>query len=86
MFADGVVREVNARELWKGVEPLRDDGGRFEMHQLLFAGDTAPADDEEKKFRRLVSEFGRVCEKIKLRVNIVMARIKLQGVRARYGE
>ena len=52
---------------------------RFEINQLLFADDTAlVADtddtalvaDTDEKFCRLVSEFGRVCERRKLRVNV----------------
>ena len=42
---------------------------------MLFADDTALVADSEEKFYRLVSEFGRVCERTKLRVNVV--RVKL---------
>ena len=42
----------------------------FEINQLLFADDTALVADSEDKLCRLVSEFGRVCERRKLRVNI----------------
>ena len=37
---DGVVREVNVRVLVKGLELLSENGGRFEINQLLFADDT----------------------------------------------
>ena len=37
----------------------------FEINQLLFADDTALVADSEKKLGRLVSEFGRVCERKK---------------------
>ena len=46
------------------------------MNQLLFADDTALVADTEEKFYRLLGEFGRVCERRKLRVN-VPARVKL---------
>ena len=36
-----VVRAVNVRVLGKGLELLSANGGRFEINQLLFAGDTA---------------------------------------------
>ena len=36
---------------------------------MLFANDTALVADSEKKLYRLVSEFGRVCERRKFRVN-----------------
>ena len=60
---DDVVREANVKVLWKGLELRSANGGRFEIHQLLFADDTALVADSEGKLCRLVSEFGRVCEK-----------------------
>ena len=62
VYMDGVVREVNVRVLWKGLELLSANGGMFEINQLLFADDTALVADQEK-LCRLVSEFGRVCER-----------------------
>ena len=41
IYIDGMVREVNARVLGKGLELLHLNGGRFEIKQLLFADDTA---------------------------------------------
>ena len=61
---------VNVRVLGKGLELLSANGGRFEINQLLFADDTALVADSEDKLCRLVSEFGRVCETRKLRVNV----------------
>ena len=66
VYMDGVVRKVNVRVLWKGLELLSANGGRFEINQLLFADATALVADSEEKFCRLVSEFGRVCERRKL--------------------
>ena len=51
----------------KGLELLSANGGRFEINQLLFADDTALVAESAEKFCRLVSEFGRVCERRKLR-------------------
>ena len=76
VYMDGVGREVNVRLLGKGLELLSANGGRFEINQLLFADDTALVADSEDKLCRLVSEFGRVCERRKLRVN-VGKRVKL---------
>ena len=59
-FAVGVVREVNARVLGKGLELLSVTGGRFEINQLLLADDTALMADSKEKLCRLVGEFGRV--------------------------
>ena len=75
VYMDGVVREVNVRVLDKGLELLSMNGGRFEINQLLFADDTALVADSEKKLCRLVSEFARVCERRKLKVNV--ARVEL---------
>ena len=59
---DGVVREVNVRVLGKGPELLSANGGKFEINQLFFGDETALVADS-KKLCRLVSEFGRVCER-----------------------
>ena len=82
VYMAGVVREVNVRLLGKGLERLNADGGRFEINQLLFADDTALVADSEEKLCRLVSEFGRVCARRKLRVNVGNSK----GMRcSRYG-
>ena len=65
---DGVVREVMYWSLGKGWSLLSANGGRFEINQLLFSEDAALVADSEEKLCRLVSEFGRVCERRKLRV------------------
>ena len=57
---------MNVRVLGKVLELLSANGGRFEINQLLFADDTALVVDSEDKLCRLVSEFGRVCERRKL--------------------
>ena len=70
VYMDDLVREVNVRVLGKGLELLSAHGGRFEINQLLFADDTALVADSEEKLCRLVSVFGRVCERRKLKVNV----------------
>ena len=69
IYLDGAVRYVNVRVLVKGLELLCANGCRFEINQLLFADDTALFSDSKEKSCRLMSEFGRVCERRKLRVN-----------------
>ena len=54
---------MNVRVLGKRPKLLSANGGRFQINQLLFADDTALVADSEEKFCRLVSEFGRVCER-----------------------
>ena len=48
---------------------------QFETNQLLFADDTALVADSEEKLCRLMSEFRRVCEKRKLRVNVGKSKV-----------
>ena len=65
---------------------LSANGGRFEINQLLFADDTALVADSEENVCRLVSEFRRVCERRKLRVNESMNEGKSKVMRcSRYG-
>ena len=49
--------------------------GRFVINQLLFADDTTLVADSEERLCRLVSEFGRVCKRIKLRVNVGKSKV-----------
>ena len=76
VYMDGVVREVNARVLGRGAE-LSTVGGvqRWEINQLLFADDTALVADSGKKLQRLVTEFGVVCSRRKLRVNVKKSKV-----------
>ena len=57
------------------MELLNANGGRFEINQMLFADDTALVADSEDKLCRFVSEFGRVCERRKLRVNVGKSKV-----------
>ena len=66
---------VNVRVLGKELELLSVNGGRFEINQLLFTDDTALVADSEEKLCRLVSEFGRVCERRKLKVNVGKSKV-----------
>ena len=75
---------MNVGALGKGLELLSENGGRFEINQLLFADDTAPVADSEEKLCRMVSEFGRVCERRKLRVNVGKSKVTVMRC-SRYG-
>ena len=75
VYMDDVVQEVNVRVLGKGLELLNANGGRFKINQLLFADDTALVADSEEKLCRLVSEFGSVCERRKLKVNVGKSKV-----------
>ena len=75
LHSDGVVREVNVRVFGKVLELLSANGGKFGINQLLFADYTALVADSKEKLCRLVSEFGRVCERGKLRVNVGKSKV-----------
>ena len=68
VYMNGAVQEVNVRVLGKGLELLSVNGSRFEINQLLFADDTALVADSEEKLCRLVTEFGRICERRKFEI------------------
>ena len=72
---DGVVQEVNFRVLGKGLELLRANGGWFEINHLSLVDDTALVADSQEKLCRLLSEFGRVCERRKMRVNVGKSKV-----------
>ena len=74
-YMDGVVREVNVRVLFERAIAAECDWYRFEINQLLFADDTALVTDSEEMLCRLVSEFGRVCERRKLRMNVGKSKV-----------
>ena len=75
IYMDGLVREVNARVFGKGLKLLDGNENEWEMNQLLFADDTVVVADSEEKLRRLVLEFGRVCKRRKLRVNVGKSKV-----------
>ncbi len=75
VYVDGVEREVNARVQGEGLVMLGEDGREWRMHQLLFAGDTALVARSEKDLKRVVEEFGRVCARRNLRVNVGKCKV-----------
>ncbi len=60
LYMDGVVRELHARMLDRGLSLVNADGREWSPSQLLFADDTALVADSERRLRKLVEEFGRV--------------------------
>ena len=75
LYMDAVVREVNARVLGRGLKLVDGNENEWELNQLLFADDTVVVADFEKKLCQLVTEFGRVCERRKLRVNVGKSKV-----------
>ena len=58
LYIDGVVREVNARALGRGLKLVDGNDNEWELNQLLFADDTVVVADSERKLCQLVTEFG----------------------------
>ena len=77
IYIDGVVREVNARVLGRGLKLVDGNDNEWELNQLLFADDTVVVADSERKLCQLVTEFGRVCERRKLRVNVGKSKVMM---------
>ena len=75
LYMDGVVREVNARVLGRGLRLKDENGLEWELNQLLFADDAVFVADSEEKLQRLVTDFGRVCERRKLKVNVGKSKV-----------
>ena len=82
LYMDGVVREVYAGVDGVGVRLERD----LVVSQLLFADDTALVAGSEEELQRLVSEFGRVCERRKLSVNVEKSKIMMCSREGTHGE
>ena len=52
---DGVVREVNARVLGRGLKRVDGNDNEWEQNQFLFADDTVVVADSERKLFQLVT-------------------------------
>ena len=75
IYMDAVVKEVYARVGRSGASMRDVDGQEWELSQILFADDTALVADSEEKLQKLVTEFDRVCERRKLRVNVSKSKV-----------
>ena len=75
LYTDGVVREVNTRVLGRGLKLVDANGNEWELNQLLFVDDTVVVADSKRKLCQLVTEFGRMCERRKLRVNVGKSKV-----------
>ena len=75
LYIDGVVRDINVRVLGRVLKLLDGNDNKWERNQLLFVGDTVVVADSERKLCQLVTEFGRVCERRKLRVIVGKSKV-----------
>ena len=75
LYIDGVVREVNARVLGRGLKLVDGNDNEWELNQLLFVDDTVVVADGERKLYLFVTEFWGVCERRKLQVNVGKSKV-----------
>ena len=75
LYIAGVAREVNTQVLGRGLNLVDGNDNECELNQLLFADDTVVVADSEIKLCQLVAEFGRVCKKRKLQVNVGKSKV-----------
>lgn len=74
LYINGTVREASKTLHGIGLD-LNEDGGRWELCQLLFANNIALVADIRAKLCCLITEFGRVCDWRKLRVNVRKSKV-----------
>ena len=75
LYINGVVREVQARTLGKEAQLVGDSDEKWEVSQLLFADNIVLVVDSKMKLNRLMEEFGRVCRRRKLKVNVTKSKV-----------
>ena len=61
--------------LGRGLKLVDGNDNEWELNQLLFTDDNVVVADSERKLCQLVTEFGRVCERRKLRVNVGKSKV-----------
>ena len=61
--------------LGRGLKLVDGNDNEWELNQLLFADDTVVVADSERKLCQLLTKFGRVCERRKLRVNVGKSKV-----------
>ena len=79
IFMDGVVREVYTRVNQAGVKMSVRGEREWVLSQLLFADDTALVAESSEQLQCLVREFGGVCKRRKLRVNVDKSKVMKIG-------
>ena len=79
VYMDGVVREVYSRVNGMGVKLSVGGEREWLLSQLLFADDTALVAESAEQLQCLVREFGRVCARQKLRVNVDKSKVMIVG-------
>ena len=74
MYMDGVVKEVDARVMGRGVD-LEWEGQKWKINKLLYADDAVLMADSEENLQRMVNVFEGVCMRRKLKVNVSKSKV-----------
>ena len=61
--------------LGRGLKLVDGNYNGWDLNQMLFADDTVVVADSERKLCHLVTEFGKVCERRKLGVNMGKSKV-----------
>ena len=74
IFMDGVLREMKARTLGRGVA-LNLEGRQWKLSSVLFADDAVLVAESEEDLGRLVREFDNVCKRRNLTLNVGKTKV-----------
>ncbi|MEL7177812.1 MAG: reverse transcriptase domain-containing protein [Pseudomonadota bacterium] len=74
IYMDGVIREMKARVMERGVELIHEERA-WHMTTSLFADDTVLLAGSERELQQVVEEFNRVCMRRKLKVNVGKSKV-----------
>ena len=66
---------MNASVMGHGLGVVDERDSMWDLNKLLFADDAVFVADSEEKLCQLVTEFGRTCERRKLKVNVGKSKV-----------
>ena len=69
-FFDRVVRQVNGKEMGRGVKLRDENGGRWEIKEVLYPDDTILVAETREHLQHIVNEFEKACDIMGLKINI----------------
>ena len=74
IYMDGVMKEFRMRTAGKGAKMFKN-GRMWTVPACLYADDAVLFAESEQELQRMVTEFDRVCERRKLRVNVGKSKV-----------
>ena len=70
-----MVRQVNERVMGKGVKLKDENGGGWEIKQLLYADDTSLVAETREHLQHIVNEFERAYDSMRLKINVGKSKV-----------